>query len=166
MFKLFLLLLLLSAAFGAGYYLGQRPVGNLEKTISDLSKRLAASEELVSAIHQSVKNLSQGAAETAKTIERDFRRRQGLVEAHSQLTEAQSDIKDRNYGEADKKLAEAINAVEQSAQATISPFEAHTLRTLAASLKEARLELAKGKPVPLKKFDDWQRTLDPLLHKM
>ncbi|MCP9456454.1 MAG: hypothetical protein NNA18_10155 [Nitrospira sp.] len=165
MFKFFFLLLLLAASFAAGYYVGQRPVGSLEKTVSDLSKRLTASEKLVGTISQSVKNLSQGAAETVTTIERDIRRRQGLIEAQSQVAEAHTEMLERNYGEAAKKLAEAINAAEQSAQATRHPIEVDTLRALATSLREARLELAKGRPVPTKKFDDWQQTLDTLLNK-
>lgn len=165
MLKFFVVLILLAASFGAGYYMGQRPVGTLEKTVSDLSKRLAASEKLVGEVRQSVKNLSQSALDAARSIERDHRRRQGLAEAQSQLAQAKTDILDRNYGDAAKKLAEAIQAVEQSSQASRDSAEVDTLLDLATSLREARIELARGKSVPLKKFDDWQRSVEQLLNK-
>ncbi|MCP9472389.1 MAG: hypothetical protein NNA30_06635 [Nitrospira sp.] len=165
MFKFLILLFLLAASFGAGYYVGQRPVGTLEKTVSDLSKRLAASEKLVGEVRQSVKNLSQSALDAARSIERDHRRRQGLTDAQSQLAQAKTDVVDRNYGDAAGKLAEAVKAVEQSSQASRDSAEVDALLDLAASLREARLELARGKSVPLKKFDAWQRSVEQLLDK-
>lgn len=159
------ILLLTACSFGGGYYLGQRPVGTLQKTVSDLSKRLAGSEEIVGDVRKSLKNLSQNALDTTLGIERDLRRRQGLVEAKSRLVQAKADILDRNFGDAAKELAEAVTALETSAKGTKQDAATDAVLDLAGLLREMRLEVAMGKSMPLKKMDDAQRRMDQLLNK-
>jgi hypothetical protein len=163
--KFIAVLLLTAGSFAGGYYLGQRPVGTVQKTVSDLSKRLAGSEEIVGDVQQSLKKLSQNALDTTLGIERDLRRRQGLVEAKSRLVQAKADVLDRNFGDAAKELAEAVTALETSAKAIKQDAATDAVLDLAGSLREVRLEVAMGKSVPLKRMDDVQRRMDQLLNK-
>lgn len=151
MAKFLSVLVLLVNAFGAGYYLGQRPVGTLQKTVFDLQ--------------QTLKDLSRNVLDTTLGIERDLRRRQGLVEAKSRLVQAKAHLVERNFGDTAKELAEAINAVEATTKGTKPDSSTNALADLAGALREARLEIAMGKPVSLKKLDELQHRMDQLLNK-
>ncbi|MDH5740862.1 MAG: hypothetical protein OEY77_11115, partial [Nitrospira sp.] len=147
--KFFGVLLLLVGAFGAGYYFGQRPVGTLQRTVAELQ--------------QSLKDVSRNVVDTTLVIERDLRRRQGLVEAKSRLVQTKAHMADRNYGDAAKELTEAIDSVEAVTKgAKVDPMT-NALRDLAGSLREVKLELAMGKPVTLKKLEELQLRMDQLL---
>lgn len=163
--KFFAILLLAAGSFGGGYYLGQQPDGTLEKMVSNLSKRFAPSEEIVGDVRQSLKNLSQNALDTTLEIERDLRRRQGLVEAKSRLVQAKADVLDRNFDEAAQELADAVVALETSAKEIKRDPATDAVLDLAGSLREVRLEVAMGRSVPLKKMDDLQKKMDQLLNK-
>jgi hypothetical protein len=165
MVKFILILLLITCSFGAGYYVGQKPVGTLQTTVSDLSKRLAISEETLGGFQQSVKKLSKDALDATIRIEQDLRRRQGLLEAKSKLVQARADILDRNFSDAAKELADAVAALEPPAKGTQDDPSAEALSDLAASLRQVRQETAMGKLVPGKKLDDLQRRMDHLLNK-
>lgn len=143
--------LLVIGAFGSGYYFGQRPVGTLQQTVSDLQ--------------QSLKDLSRNVLDTTLGIERDLRRRQGLVDAKSRLVQAKANVFDRNFGDAAKELAEAVDALETAAKGIKSDDSTNAVRDLTGSLREVRLEIAIGKSVPLKKLDEIQHRLDQLLNK-
>lgn len=165
MVKFILILLLIACSFGAGYYVGQKPVGTLQTTVSDLSKRLAISEETIEGFQQSVKKLSKDALDATRRIEQDLRRRQGLLEAKSKLVQARADILDRNFSDASKELADAVAALEPPTKGLQDDPSAEALSDLAASLRQIRQETAMGKLVPGKKLDDLQRRLDHLLSK-
>ena len=151
MLKFIGVVLLVIGAFGAGYYFGQRPVGTLQQTVSDLQ--------------QSLKDLSRNVLDTTLGIERDLRRRQGLVDAKSRLVQAKANVFDRNFGDAAKELAEAVDALEAATKGIKPDDSTNAVRDLAGSLREVRLEIAMGKPVPLKKLDELQRRMDQLLNK-
>jgi hypothetical protein len=151
MLKFLGVVLLVIGAFGTGYYFGQRPVGTLQQTVSDLQ--------------QSLKDLSRNVLDTTLGIERDLRRRQGLVDAKSRLVQAKANIFDRNFGDAAKELAEAVDALEAATKGAKSDDSSNAVRDLAGSLREVRLEIAMGKPVPLKKLDEIQLRMDQLLNK-
>ncbi len=151
MLKFLGLLVLLTASFASGYYFGQRPIGTLQQTVSDLQ--------------QSIKELSRNVLDTTMGIERDLRRRQGLVDAKSRLVQAKANVFERNFGDAAKELAEAVDALEVATKGAKSDEASQALRDLAGSLKEVRLEIAMGKSVPLKKLDEIQKRLDQLLNK-
>jgi hypothetical protein len=86
MAKFLTVLLLLVGAFGAGYYVGQRPVGTLQQSVSDLQ--------------HSLKEVSKNVMDTTLGIERDLRRRQGLVEAKSRFLQAKVHVIDQKHSEA------------------------------------------------------------------
>jgi hypothetical protein len=150
MVKFFAVVLLLVGAFGAGYYLGQRPVGTLQRTVAELQ--------------QSLKDMSRNVLDTTLGIERDLRRRQGLVDAKSRLVQAKAHLVDRNFGDAAKEMAEAIAAVEAATKGTKSDDATNALRDIAGSLREVKLEIVTGKQVSMKKLDELQQSMNQLLN--
>jgi hypothetical protein len=150
MVKFFAVVLLLVGAFGAGYYLGQRPVGTLQRTVAELQ--------------QSLKDTSRNVLDTTLGIERDLRRRQGLVDAKSRLVQAKAHLVDRNFGDAAKEMAEAIEAVEATTKGTKSDDATNALRDMAGSLREVKLEIVTGKQVSMKKLDELQQRMNQLLN--
>ena len=151
MVKFFAVVMLLVGAFGAGYYLGQRPVGTLQRTVAELQ--------------QSLKDMSRNVLDTTLGIERDLRRRQGLVDAKSRLVQAKAHLVDRNFGDAAKEMAEAIQAVEAATKGTKSDDATNALRDMAGSLREVKLEIVTGKQVSMKKLDELQQSMNQLLNK-
>jgi hypothetical protein len=151
MAKFLVVVVLLVGAFAAGYYLGQRPVGTLQQTVAELQ--------------QSMKDLSRNVLDTTLGIERDLRRRQGLVEAKSRLVQAKAHLIDRNFGDAAKELSEAVTAVEATTKGAKPDNATNALKDMAGSLREVKLEIVMGKPVPLKRMDELQQRMDQLLNK-
>jgi len=151
MLKFIGLVLLIMASFFSGYYYGQRPVGTLQQTISDLQR--------------SIKDLSRNVLDTTMGVERDLRRRQGLVDAKSRLVQAKVNVYDRNFGDAAKELGEAVQALEGTMKGGQVDTGGQAVRDLTASLREVRLQISMGKPVSLKKLDEIQRRMDQLLSK-
>ena len=150
MVKFFTVVMLLVGAFGAGYYLGQRPVGTLQRTVAELQ--------------QSVKDMSRNVLDTTLGIERDLRKRQGLVDAKSRLVQAKAHLVDRNFGDAAKELTEAVAAVEAAAKGVKSDTATNPLRDMAASLREVKSEIVTGKQVSMKKLDELQQRMDQILN--
>lgn len=144
-------MLVVTVSFAGGYYFGQRPVGTLQQTISELQR--------------SLKELSRNVLDTTMGIERDLRRRQGLVEAKSKMVQAKADMLDRNFGAAARDLEQAIEALDGASKDGPSDESNRALRELAGSLRDVRLQVSTGKPVALKKVDDLQRRLDQQLQK-
>jgi len=151
MAKFLIVVVLLGGAFGAGYYLGQRPVGTLQRTVAELQ--------------QSLKDVSRNVLDTTLGIERDLRRRQGLVEAKSRLVQAKAHFADRNFGDAAKELAEAAEAVDTITKGAKPDHSTNALRDMAGSLREAKVDIVTGKPMSLKKLDELQQRMDQLLNK-
>ncbi len=151
MLKFIGVVLLVLGAFASGYYFGQRPVGTLQQTVADLQ--------------QSLKDLSRNVLDTTLGIERDLRRRQGLVDAKARVVQAKANLFDRNFGDAAKELGEAVDALEATTKGGKSDDANNAVRELAGLIREVRLEIAMGKSVPLKKLDEIQRRLDQLLNK-
>jgi hypothetical protein len=139
------------ASFGLGFYFGQRPVGTLQNTITDLQ--------------QSIKDLSRNLFDTTMGIERDLRRRQGLIDTKSHIVQAKAELFDKNFGEAAKELAAAVDALENATKGAKQDESILAVRALAGSLREVRLEISMGKPVPMRKLDDLQREVDRQLNK-
>ena len=151
MCKFIVVLALITASFGLGFYFGQRPVGTLQQTASDLQ--------------DSLKDTSRNIIDTTMGIERDLRRRQGLLDAKSMVVQAKSELLDKNLGEAAKQLGEAAETLEKATKGAKQDESILALRTLTGTLQEVRLELSMGKLVSIKKLDDIQREVDRQLNK-
>jgi hypothetical protein len=151
MWKLVAALALAALSFGLGFYFGQRPVGTLPQTVSDLQ--------------HSLKDTSRNIIDTTMGIERDLRRRQGLVESKSRVVQAKSELFDKNFGEAAKQLGEAAETLDNVTKGAKQDETILALRALTGTLREVRLELSMGKPVSIKRLDDIQREIDRQLNK-
>ena len=151
MWKFIAVLALIAASFGLGFYFGQRPVGTLQQSVSDLQL--------------SLKDTSRNILDTTMGIERDLRRRQGLIDAKSRVVQAKSELFDKNYGEAAKALGEAAESLENVAKGAKQDESILAIRALTGTLREVRLDLSMGKPVPLKKLDEIQREVDRQLNR-
>jgi len=162
MWKFVAVLALAAASFGLGFYFGQRPVGTLQKTVSDLQHSL---KEMSSNISNTTKDVSRNIFDSTMGIERDLRRRQGLIDAKSRLVQAKSDLLDKNFGEAAKQLGEASETLENAAKGAKQDESVLALRGLSGKLRELKLELSMGKTVPIKKLDEIQREVDRQLNK-
>ena len=151
MWKFIAVLALIAASFGLGFYFGQRPVGTLQQTVSDLQL--------------SLKDTSRNILDTTMGIERDLRRRQGLLDTKSRVLQAKSELFDKNYGEAAKALGEASEMLENATKGAKQDESILAMRALTGTLREVRLELSMGKQVSLKKLDEIQREVDRQLNK-
>jgi hypothetical protein len=151
MWKFIAVLALIAASFGLGFYFGQRPVGTLQQTVSDLQL--------------SLKDTSRNILDTTMGIEKDLRRRQGLLDTKSRVVQAKSELFDKNYGEAAKALGEAAESLENVAKGAKQDESILAIRALTGTLREVRLDLSMGKPVPLKKLDEIQREVDRQLNR-
>lgn len=133
------LVVLIGATFGLGYYIGQRPISELKKTVRDLSRDVL---------------------DTTLGIERNLRQRQGLVDAKSRLVQAKSDLLDRNFGNAAKELADVVDQLEKASNAERDSGRVSSIKPLVARVRETQLELAVGKAVPRTRLDEIQKDLD------
>ena len=151
MWKFIAVLALAAASFGLGFYFGQRPVGTLPQTVLDLQ--------------HSLKDTSRNIIDTTMGIERDLRRRQGLIDSKSRVVQAKSELFDKNLGEAAKQLSEAAETLDNVTKGAKQDETILALRALTGTIREVRLELSMGKPVSIKKLDDIQREIDRQLNK-
>ena len=151
MLKFLGIVLLIAASFSAGYYVGQRPVGTLQQTVSDLQ--------------QSVTKLTRNVLDTTQGIERDLRRRQGLVDAKSRVVQAKANLFERNFGDAAKELGEAVTVLENATKGAKSDPAMEAVRELTSMLREVRLEVSMGKTTPMKRLDEIQLRLDKELNR-
>ena len=151
MWKFVAALVLAAASFGLGFYFGQRPVGTLQQSVSDLQHSLT--------------DTSRTIFDTTMGIERDLRRRQGLLDTKSRVIQAKSELFDKNFGEAAKQLGEAAETLDNVTKGAKQDEIILAVRALTGTLREVRLELSMGKPVSLKKLDEIQREVDRQLNK-
>jgi len=151
MWKFVAVFVLMVAAFGLGFYFGQRPVGTLQDTVVDL--------------RQSLKDMSRNVIDTTMGIEQDLRRRQALLDTKSKVVQSRSDLLDKNYGEAAKQLAEGVSELESAIKKAKPDASTQAVREIIGTLQEMRLELSMGKPVPMKKLNELQQEIDRQLNK-
>ena len=151
MWKFIAALVLAAASFGLGFYFGQRPVGTLQQTVLDLQHSLT--------------NTSRDIFDTTMGIEKDLRRRQGLIDTKSRVVQAKSELFDKNFGEAAKQLGEAAETLENATKGAKQDESILAVRALTGTLREVRLELSMGRPVSIKKLDEIQREVDRQLNK-
>lgn len=151
MWKVIGALVLAIGGFALGNHFGQRPEGTLQQTIGDFQ--------------HSFKDVSRNVVDTTMGIERDLRRRQALLDTKSRVVQAKSELVDKNYGEAAKQLAEAVDALENAIKGAKPSDQTQATRRLTGELQEIRLELTMGKPVAIRKLTDVQQDLDRELNK-
>ncbi|HEY6288086.1 MAG TPA: hypothetical protein VIW48_01450 [Nitrospiraceae bacterium] len=151
MWKFIAVLVLVAVSFGLGFYFGQRPVGTLQQSVLDLE--------------HSVKDTSRNILDTTMGIEKDLRRRQGLIDTKSRVVQAKSELFDKNFGEAAKQLGEAAETLDNATKGVKEDESILAARALTGTLREVRLELSMGKPVSIKKLDEIQREVDRQLNK-
>lgn len=151
MWKFLAILILTAASFGLGFYFGQRPVGTLQHTVSNLQ--------------QSLKDTSRNILDMTMGIERDLRRRQGLLDAKSRVVQAKSELFDKHLEEAAKQLGEAADMLDNATRGAKQDESILAMRALTGTLREMRLDVSMGKPVPIKKLDEIQREVDRQLNK-
>ncbi|WP_447598946.1 hypothetical protein [Nitrospira sp. Nam80] len=138
------MIVLLLGAFALGYAWGKRPLADLEHTVKELSRNVV---------------------DTTLGIERDLRRRQGLIDAKARIVQAKSDLFNRNPATAAKELAEAIDSLENTTQGVKSVDPTAQTRELAAKLRQVRLEVSQGKKGTTGRLDEIQKELDALLNR-
>ena len=143
------ILVVLGAAFGLGYSVGQLPISEKNSTIDNLKSQMT--------------NLSRNVVDTTMGIPASLRSRQGLLDAKSRLIQAKSDLLDRNYGNASKELAAAADLLDQAGQAERDSGRTATLKAMAGKAREVKLELSMGKPVPRARLDEIQKEVDGYL---
>ena len=142
MFKLLGWAILLGATFAAGFYVGQHPIGELKKTVADLTRTIK---------------------DTTLGLERSVRLRQGLMDAKSEVIQAKSELLDKNFGNATAALNKAAEHLEKAAEAEHDAGRTQKVKPLAAKIEEAKRELAAGKTLARSKLDEMQKELDTLL---
>ncbi|MEK6642220.1 MAG: hypothetical protein AABZ17_16280 [Nitrospirota bacterium] len=151
MWKFLAILILTAASFGLGFYFGQRPVGTLQHTVSNLQ--------------QSLKDTSRNILDMTMGIERDLRRRQGLLDAKSRVVQAKSELFDTHLEEAAKQLGEAADMLDNATKGAKQDESILAMRALTGTLREVRLDVSMGKSVSIKKLDEIQREIDRQLNK-
>jgi hypothetical protein len=143
------LMVLLSAVFWLGYYTGQRPIGELRQTITELSKKVA--------------HVSRSAVDTTIGFERNLRQHQDLVEAKAMVIQAKSELLDRNFGSAAKELAKAEEHLEKSIKSSEGADRTSTLKPTLEKMRSAKGDLASGKSLPKSRLDEIQKEIDMAL---
>lgn len=138
------LLVLLALSFGFGYLWGKQPTNDIEQTVKDFSRNMM---------------------DTTLGIERDFHRRQSLVDAKGRILQAKAELFNKNTSEAAKELTEAVNSLETVTQGGKQTDPQAQIRELTGKIRELRLELSVGKKVSSTKLDQIQKDLDALLRK-
>ena len=149
MIKFVGMLVVLGTAFGLGYFVGQRPISELNSTIDTLKSQMA--------------NLSRNVVDTTLGIPGNLRSRQGLLDAKSRLIQAKSDLLDRNYGNAAKELAEAADLLDKAGQSERHSGRTAIFKALAGKTREAKLELSMGKTLSRARLDEIQKEVDGYL---
>jgi hypothetical protein len=151
MWKFLAILILTVGSFGLGFYFGQRPVGTLQHTVSNLQ--------------QSLKDTSRNILDMTMGIEKDLRRRQGLLDAKSRVVQAKSELFDKHLEEAAKQLGEAADMLDNATRGAKQDESILAMRALTGTLREVRLDVSMGKSVSIKKLDEIQREIDRQLNK-
>jgi hypothetical protein len=151
MWKFIAVLTLTAASFAFGFYFGQRPVGTLQQTVFDLQR--------------SLKDASRNLLDSTMGIERDLRRRQGLIDTKSHVVQAKLDLFDKKFREAAKQLGEAADVLNHAAKNARQDDATLAVQALTKALREVGLQLSMGKPVSMKQLDDIQREVDRQLSK-
>jgi len=145
MLKFLGLLIVLTATFATGFYLGRHSIGELTKTLTD-----------------TVTDLSRNVVDTTVGLERNLRGRQSLVDVKAQVIQAKSDILDQNFGSASKALNQAVSDLERTKQIEKVAERTTQINSLILKIRAIQQELASGKNVMRARLDEIQKEVDRL----
>jgi hypothetical protein len=145
MLKFLGLLLVLTATFATGFYLGRHSIGELTKTVTD-----------------TITDLSRNVVDTTVGLERTLRGRQSLVEVKAQVIQAKSDMLDHNFGSATKALNQAVTDLEQTKQIEQVAERTTQINNLILKIRAVQQELTSGKTIVRTRLDDIQKEVDKL----
>ena len=145
MLKFLGLLLVLTATFATGFYLGRHSIGELTKTVTD-----------------TITDLSRNVVDTTVGRERTLRGRQSLVEVKAQVIQAKSDMLDHNFGSATKALNQAVTDLEQTKQIEKVAERTTQINNLILKIRAVQQELTSGKTIVRTRLDDIQKEVDKL----
>jgi hypothetical protein len=138
------LMILLLSAFALGYMWGKRPLANLEQTVRDLSRNVM---------------------DTTLGIERDLRRREGLVDAKARLVQAKSDLFNKDGAGAVKELAAAADSLDVAVNEAKKDDPHARTKELVGKLRDLKAQVAQGKKGTTARLSEIQRELDTLLNR-
>ncbi len=144
MVRLIGFLVILMSAFGLGYYSGQHGIGDLREGVIGLSRTAFDSA------------LGMG-------VERNLQWRTDLIEAKASVVEAKSEVMNRNFGNASRELARAMDSLQAAGRVERDPQRVAAARNLAARVRDIKVRISTGKIVPRSGLDDIQHELDTLL---
>ncbi len=142
MFRLIGTLVVLGLTFYVGYYVGQRSLSDVTKTLGGFSRELM---------------------DKTLGFERMLRLRQAALDAKGLVVQAKGDVIDRNYGSAAKALAEAGNALEKGLGIERTGETAAKLKALLSTVHTLQQELKAGNAVERGKLEAVEKRLDELL---
>lgn len=145
MLKFLGLLVLLTATFATGFYLGRHSIGELTKTVTE-----------------TVTDLSRNVVDTTASLERTLRGRQDLIDVKANVIQAKSDVLDRNFGNASKALNEAVTNLERTKQVERSAERTARINSLILKIRNTQQDLAGGKAGARSRLDDVQKEVDGL----
>ena len=145
MLKFLGLLIVLTATFTTGFYLGRHSIGELTKTVTD-----------------TITDLSRNVVDTTVGLERNLRGRQSLVDVKAQVIQAKSDMLDHNFGSATKALNQAVTDLEQTKQIEKVAERTTQINNLILRIRAAQQELISGKNIVRTRLDEIQKEVDKL----
>ena len=145
MLKFLGLLIVLTATFTTGFYLGRHSIGELTKTVTD-----------------TITDLSRNVVDTTVGLERNLRGRQSLVDVKAQVIQAKSDILDHNFGNANKALNQAVADLEKTKQIEKEAERTAQINNLILRIRAAQQELISGKNIVRTRLDEIQKEVDKL----
>ena len=139
-------LLVITAVFGAGYLLGSHRLENLNRLLSNVKSEMGAK---VSGLEKETHSL---------------RIRVYLVTARDRLLSAQNNLKERNFGEAEKELASAKAELRTAAPMTSKETEA-AITELEASIDGVIAIVRRSDPRAKVKLNEVKAELDRLIER-
>lgn len=145
MLKFLGLLIVLTATFATGFYLGRHSIDELTKTVAE-----------------TVTDLSRNVIDTTVGLERNLRGRQSMVDVKAQVIQAKSDMLDHNFGSATKALNQAVTDLEKTKQIEKVAERTTQINSLILKIRAAQQELASGKNVVRARLDEIQNEIDRL----
>ncbi|HXC61105.1 MAG TPA: hypothetical protein VNV63_00390 [Nitrospiria bacterium] len=145
--KLIGVILILAIGFGAGYYVGTNRMVKLRKDVEKLKVEM---EDKVARFEQQLTNL---------------RHRDHLIVAKDKLHEAQRDLTERNFGDAQRAIQNAQEEIRE-AEKLAGPSEKEKYSALSAGLNEISNDLTHPtRPQFREKIQRAAKDLDQLAGK-